>query len=399
MKDESNNMNEAKIHPEVEAIGEDIVATRRHIHQRPELAFAEYETAKLIAEQLTAMGMEVATEVGRTGVVGLLHGAVEGPCIALRADMDGLPIQETGDLSFKSQNEGVMHACGHDGHMAILLGAAKVLSDMRDQLRGSVKFIFQPAEEGGGGARFMIEDGVLENPKVDEIYGLHLWNYQPYGTVGAKAGPILAAADVFTITVRGKGGHGAVPHTTVDAIVVASHLISVLQTIVSRNINPLESAVVTVGKINGGHNFNVIADEVILDGTVRAYAEENRQTIIRRLKEITEGVSATFGAEIELDYQEGYPLTVNHSEQVEKVKDAAGKIVGDGVQFPYLSMGGEDFSYYLQEIPGCFFFVGSAPKDREPLSVPHHCSHFDINERALLVGSSIWVELVTGLLH
>ena len=189
MKDESNNMNEIKIHPEVEAIREDIVATRRHIHQRPELAFAEYETAKLIAEQLTAMGMEVATEVGRTGVVGLLHGAVEGPCIALRADMDGLPIQETGDLSFKSQNEGVMHACGHDGHMAILLGAAKVLSDMRDQLRGSVKFIFQPAEEGGGGARFMIEDGVLENPKVDEIYGLHLWNYQPYGTVGAKAGP------------------------------------------------------------------------------------------------------------------------------------------------------------------------------------------------------------------
>ncbi len=399
MKDGSKEMSEPKIHPEVAAIEEDIVATRRHIHQRPELAFVEHETAKLIAERLTAMGMEVTTGVGKTGVVGLFHGAGVGPCIALRADMDGLPIQETGDSPFKSQNDGVMHACGHDGHMAMLLGAAKVLSGMRDRLRGSVKFIFQPAEEGGGGARFMIEEDVLENPKVDEIYGLHLWNYQPYGTVGAKEGSILAAADVFTITVRGKGGHGAVPHTAVDAIVIASHLVTVLQTIVSRNINPLESAVVTVGKITGGHNFNVIADEVILDGTVRAYKEENRQTIINRLKEITAGVAATFEAEIELDYREGYPLTVNHAEQTEKVKRAAGQVVGDGVQFPYLSMGGEDFSYYLKEIPGCFFFVGSAPQDREPLTVPHHCSHFDFDERALLVGSSIWIELVTGLLQ
>ena len=190
MKDGSKEMSEPKIHPEVAAIEEDIVATRRHIHQRPELAFVEHETAKMIAERLTAMGIEVTTGVGKTGVVGLLHGVGNGPCIALRADMDGLPIQETGDPPFKSQNDGVMHACGHDGHMAMLLGAAKVLSGMRDRLRGSVKFIFQPAEEGGGGARFMIEDGVLENPKVDEIYGLHLWNYQPYGTVGAKEGSI-----------------------------------------------------------------------------------------------------------------------------------------------------------------------------------------------------------------
>jgi len=391
-------MSKPRIRPEIEAIEEDIIATRRHIHQRPELAFEEYETARLIAERLTAMGMEVATEVGKTGVVGLLHGASEGKCVALRADMDGLPIQETGDLSFKSENNGVMHACGHDGHMAMLLGAAKVLSGMRDRLHGSVKFIFQPAEEGGGGARFMIEDGILENPKVDEIYGMHLWNYQPYGTVGVKEGPILAAADVFTITVKGKGGHGALPHMTVDAIVAASHLVTALQTIVSRSINPLESAVVTVGKISGGHNFNVIADEVTLDGTVRAYAEENRQTIIRRMKEIIDGVGIAFGAQIELDYREGYPLTVNHADQVGKVKAAAEKIIGNGVQFPYLSMGGEDFSFYLKEVPGCFFFLGSAPQDREPLSVPHHCSHFDIDERALLVGSSIWVELVSGLL-
>lgn len=391
-------MSKPRIRPEIEAIEEDIIATRRHIHQRPELAFEEYETAKLIAERLTAMGMEAATEVGKTGVVGLLHGASEGKCVALRADMDGLPIQETGDLPFKSQNDGVMHACGHDGHMAMLLGAAKVLSGMRDRLHGSVKFIFQPAEEGGGGARFMIEDGALENPKVDEIYGIHLWNYQPYGTVGVKEGPILAAADVFTITVKGKGGHGALPHMTVDAIVAASHLVTALQTIVSRSINPLESAVVTVGKISGGHNFNVIADEVTLDGTVRAYAEENRQTIIRRMKEIIDGVVIAFGAQIELDYREGYPLTVNHADQVEKVNAAAEKIIGNGVQFPYRSMGGEDFSFYLKEVPGCFFFVGSAPQDREPLSVPHHCSHFDIDERALLVGSSIWVELVAELL-
>lgn len=381
---------------EVEVIAAEIIDTRRHLHQHPELGLEEYDTAKFVAEKLRDLGLEVSTDVGKTGVVGLLRGG-DGPCIGLRADMDGLPIQETGDVPYRSVNDGVMHACGHDGHMAMLLGAAKVICGMRNQLKGTVKFIFQPAEEGRGGARLMIEDSVLEDPDVDEIYGIHLWNYQDFGTVGVKAGPVLAAADEFTITVKGKGGHGATPHGTVDAVVVSGHLITALQTIVSRNTNPLESGVVTIGQIEGGYNFNIIADEVVLKGTARAYTEENRQMIKRRLQETCDGIGSSFGAEIVLEYRDAYPPTINAREQAAKVSVSAAKIVGDGVRPPYMTMGGEDMAYYLQKVPGCFFFVGSVPLDREPMSVPHHCSHFDIEERALLVGSSVWVQLVDDL--
>jgi len=373
------------IRPEINAIKDDIIKLRRHIHQHPELAYEEHETAKFISDRLMEYGIEVTTGIGKTGVVGLLHGNEDGRCIGLRSDMDALPIQETGDLPFKSVNDGVMHACGHDGHVAMLLSAAKVLSEKKDKLKGSVKFIFQPAEEGGFGARAMIEDSVLKNPTVDEMYGIHLWNYQPFGTIGVQAGPVLAAADIFSITITGKGGHGAAPHTSVDAIVVASQLITALQTIVSRNINPLESGVVSIGKINGGHNFNVIADEVILRGTARAYSEEIRQMIINRMEEIICGLSSTFGAKIQLDYQNGYPATINTEKESEKVI---------GVQKPYLSMGGEDFAYYLQKVPGCFFFVGSSPDEVPLFSVPHHCSHYNINEDALLIGASVFVQLI-----
>lgn len=386
------------IRPEVKAIGSDIISQRRHFHRHPELGFQETETANHVAGYLRKLGFQVAEGVGKTGVVGLLEGDSSGRCIGLRADMDGLPIQETGKVSFKSVNDGVMHACGHDGHMAMLLGAATILSGMKDRLRGSVKFIFQPAEEGGGGARYMIDEGVLKRPEVEEIYGIHLWNYQDYGTVGIKEGPILAAADRFRIEVKGRGGHAAAPQGTVDAIVVASQLIQALQTIVSRNTNPLESTVVTVGKMEGGHSFNVIADRVELMGTARAYTEDNRQLIMRRMKEITDGVASTYGARIELDYEDGYPPTVNTGDETQKASAAARKILGEGVQYPYMSMGGEDFAYYLQKIPGCFFFVGSAPADAEPRSVPHHASHFYFNEEALLAGTSIWVQLVEDLL-
>jgi len=385
------------LRPEIEAIGEEIIENRRHLHQHPELGLQEHNTAKFISEKLNELGLGISTGVGQTGVVALLKGG-DGPCIGLRADMDGLPIQETGDVPYKSINDGVMHACGHDGHMAMLLGAAKVICGMRDQLKGTVKFIFQPAEEGRGGARFMIEDGVLGDPDVDEIYGIHLWNYQEFGTVGVQSGPVLAAADEFTITVKGKGGHGAVPHQTVDAVVVSGHLITALQTIVSRNTNPLESGVVTIGQIEGGYNFNIIADKVVLKGTARAYSEANRQMIKQRLRETCDGIGASFAAEIVLDYVDAYPSTVNSAVQSDKVSAAAGRVVGCGVQPPYMTMGGEDMAYYLQKVPGCFFFVGSAPMDREPMSVPHHCSHFDIEEQALLVGSSVWVQLVDDLL-
>ena len=383
------------IKKEIQKISEHIYSYRRDFHQYPELSFQEYRTAETISKHLESFGIEHRTEVGKTGVVGeIVFG--DGPTIALRADMDALPIQEVGDLEYKSKNEGVMHACGHDGHMAILLGAANALSKNQKLKKGKVRFIFQPAEEGAGGARYMIKDGCLD--QVDEIYGLHLWNYQPVGEIGVKNGPIMAAADMFDIIIKGKGGHGATPQGTVDAIVVASNLITMLQTIVSRNTNPLDNTVVTIGKINGGQNFNVIADEVRLTGTTRAYTENNRNMIKKRMQDIIDGVSKSFGAEIVLKYKEGYPPTVNHEDPTKLVLEASSMVVGKGAGYPYLSMGGEDFSYYLQKAPGCFFFVGSAPDKNNILSTPHHCSHFDIDERSLLIGASVYVNLSDNIL-
>jgi len=384
------------IKPEIKVLSDKIISIRRDIHQHPELAFNEHRTAKLVAERLKSLGIDVQTGIGKTGVVGILKGNGSGKTIALRADMDALPMQETSNIPYKSQNDGVMHACGHDGHTAMLLGAAEALSQKKNKLNGTVKFIFQPAEEGQGGARYMIEDGALNG--VDEVYGIHLWNYQEYGTVGVKPGPILAAADLFEITVHGKGGHGAAPQGTKDAVVIASHLVQTLQTIVSRNTNPIESTVVTIGQINGGYNFNIIADTVTMKGTSRAYTEENRQLIKTRMAEIITGTEQIFGCKIDFKYEDGYPPTVNHTIESEKLLNAARNIVGDGAGAPYLSMGGEDFSYFLQKVPGCFFFVGSAPPDHEPLSVPHHCSHFDFDERALLVGSSVYTQLIENSL-
>ncbi len=384
------------IRPEIEALEREIIAIRRDIHKHPELGFDVGRTANLVAQFLVSCGIEVRTGVGKTGVVGTLKGGKPGPTIALRADMDALPIQETNDVEYKSVHEGIMHACGHDGHTAMLLGAAKVLAERRERIKGTVRFLFQPAEEGDGGARYMIEDGCLDG--VDEIYGLHLWNFQPFGQIGVKSGPILASADIFEIQVNGRGGHGAAPQGTVDAVVVSAHLVTALQTIVSRNTNPIESTVVTVGKIAGGDNFNIIADKVVLKGTTRAYTEQNRQMIKRRLREIMAGIGQAYNARIEMDYEDGYPPTINNEQAYRKVLAAARRIVGNGASEPYLSMGGEDFAYYLKEVPGCFFFIGSAPVGREPMSVPHHCSYFDINERALLVGASVFVQLIDDLL-
>ena len=383
------------IRSEIKDIEKNIIDWRRDFHQYPELGFDEHRTSKIIGEALKEMGLAPKMNVGKTGVTADLTFG-EGPTIALRADMDALPMQEASGLDFSSKHDGVMHACGHDGHMAMLLGAAKVLTQNGDSFNGTVRFIFQPAEEGAGGARYMIEDGCLDG--VDEIYGIHVWNYQPVGEVGITDGPVLAAADMFEINIKGIGGHGAAPQGTVDAVVVASHLVQALQTIVSRNTNPLESIVVTIGTINGGHNFNIIADEVTLSGTARAYTEENRNLIKTRMAEIIDGVAKTFGAEISFDYEDGYPPTINHTDPVNKVLKAAERVVGEKAGMPYLSMGGEDFSYYLQKIPGCFFFVGSAPNDQKLFETPHHCSHFTMDERALLVGPSIYLNLVDDLL-
>ena len=383
------------IRTEIKDIESSIIDWRRDFHQYPELSFEEHRTSALIGDELRSMGLEPRMNVGKTGVTADLKFG-DGPVIGLRADMDALPIQETSGLDFMSKHDGVMHACGHDGHMAMLLGTAKALTQKENSYKGTVRFIFQPAEEGQGGARYMIKDGCLDG--VNEIYGIHVWNYQPVGEVGVKDGPVLAAADMFEIKIKGKGGHGAAPQGTVDTVVVASHLVQALQTIVSRNTNPLESTVVTIGKINGGHNFNIIADKVTLSGTARAYTEENRTLIKTRMADIIDGVAKTYNAEILFDYEDGYPPTINHSEPAEKVLKAAEKVVGEKAGMPYLSMGGEDFSYYLQKIPGCFFFVGSAPNEQELFETPHHCSHFTMDERALLIGPSIYLNLVDDIL-
>ncbi len=385
-----------KIRPEIEAIAAKINAVRRDIHMHPEQGFQEIRTARLVAEKLRKLGLSVRENIGKTGVVGDLTGAFPGPVIAFRADMDALPIRETSDVPYRSKTDGVMHACGHDGHTALLLGAAEVLVGMKDGMRGSLRFIFQPSEEKDGGATYMIDDGCLEG--VDEIYGAHLWNYMAYGEIGASPGPVLAATDSLVATVRGVGGHGAVPQGTVDAIVVSSVFVNALQTIVSRNLDPMRNAVVTIGTIHGGDNHNVIASSVKMEGTVRTFAEEVREKIKERIFQIADGVARTFGAEIRVELERGYPATVNDAKSTDKLTMAAKSVVGEGAGRFTPGMGGEDFAYYAQKIPGCFFFVGSSPPGVEPGEIPHHCSRFDIDERALLVGASVFVQLAENLL-
>lgn len=379
-----------------------IITHRRALHQIPELGFQETKTQHYIMVQLESLGL-TPIEIAGTGVVAILNGdAGPGPCIALRADMDGLPIQEETDRSFASQHHGRMHACGHDGHMAILLGVVEALVQRKHHLKGSVKFIFQPGEEGYAGAKSMVEAGVLEtDPVVDTIFGAHLWTYQPVGEIGVKTGPTMAAADEFHIHIKGKGGHGAMPQGTVDAVLVAAQLTNAIHTIISRTIDPLEHGVITVGTLNGGSNFNVIAETAALTGTVRAYKEDIRQHLKQRLVEVCNGIGAAFGAEIVLDYQDGYPPTVNADGPTEQLRQAASQVVGaERVVPPYLTMAGEDMAYFLQEKPGCFFFIGAGKhgRDADAKIIPHHCSVFDFDEKALSIGARVFIQLVEDYL-
>lgn len=378
---------------------------RRWFHKNPELSFEEIKTAEYVVSKLQSYGItEIYQQVGVTGVVAMIRGeGGAGPTIGLRADMDALPVQENApDIDYMSINEGVMHACGHDGHMSELLGAAKVIfQTLRPKMVGNVKLIFQPAEEGRGGAPAMIKDGVLEEgpqgPRVDSIYGIHLWSFAKLGEVCCSVGPVMAASDKFEIAVKGKGGHGAAPQGTVDAIVEAASLIASLQTIVSRNKDPLQCGVVTCGTINGGYGYNVIADKVVITGTTRSFTKETQAMIKDRMACICCGVAQTYGGEIDLTYEYGYPATVNfYPECVQVVTTAAAKIVGkECAALPQKTMGAEDFSYFLQQRPGCFFFVGAAlPGETRP----HHKSVFDFDERAMLVAASIFVQIVDDLL-
>lgn len=370
-------------------------ALRRDFHIHPELGFREVRTGGIVAKELESLGIEVTKGVGRTGVVGLLEGAMPGPTLLLRFDMDALPITEETGAEYISQNRGVMHACGHDGHTAIGLTVAKMLNARRDQLAGTIKFCFQPSEEGNngeevGGAEMMMRDGVLDSPKVDMTLALHLWNEKPLGWVGVAQGPVMAGADIFSVKVTGKGGHGAIPDAAVDPIVAAANIVSALQSIVSRNVAPLETAVVSVTTIHGGTAFNVIPQEVTLEGTIRTFDKGVRQKVVERFEQIARGVGEGLGCQIEVNIKRLTPALVNNDSVTAQVQKTARRVLAESNLDTegYITMGAEDMAFMLEKVPGCFFFIGSNDKARH-LDYGHHHPKFDFDEEALVRGSAL----------
>lgn len=387
----------ATLHPEIDAIAPELVAYRRDFHMHPELGFEEVRTAKRLVQVLEGFGLEVETMVG-TGVVAYLRGGRPGKTLLVRADIDALPLHELSTHAYRSRNDGKMHACGHDAHMAILLGVAQVLSKRQAELAGTVKLVFQPAEEGPGGALPMIEAGVLENPRVDAAIGFHVWNPLPVGTIGVHAGPVMANTDQFDLLIQGQGGHGAMPHLSVDAIAVTGQVISALQTIVARNVSPLDSAVVTLGKIRGGDRHNIIAQTVELSGTVRSFSTPLGELLPKRLEQVVDGVTKAMGATYQLDYHRIYPATVNDPGMTELVRAAAVKVVGpERVVEAEPSMGGEDMAFFLERVPGCYFFIGTANAERG-LTYPHHHPNFDLDEAGLAVGAKVVIQAIYDFL-
>ncbi len=377
---------------EAQALTDQLVAWRRDLHRHPELAFEERRTAAMVAEHLGRLGYEVQTEVGRTGVVGILEGNRPGKTVLLRFDMDALPIEEANKTEYASQVPGKMHACGHDGHTAIGLGVATLLARHRHALGGRVKLIFQPAEETAGGARAVIADGVLNDPAPDLALGLHLWNPLPVGRVIVQAGPLMAAATHFKLTIYGRGGHGAMPHETVDALVTAAHAVTTLQTIVSRNVNPTETAVLSVGTFHAGRAFNVIADRAELSGTIRAFDDQIMAQMKERLHQVMTGVAQAFGATFELELEHAAPAVVNDPAVASLVARAARRVLGEGsVGSTTPVMVSEDMAEFLKRIPGCFFLLGSMNPERG-LDSPHHHPRFDFDEAALPLGVAILAE-------
>ncbi|UUZ85795.1 M20 family metallopeptidase [Paenibacillus sp. P26] len=376
----------------LDAVFPEMVAWRRHLHRHPELSFHESATAAFVAEKLKEWGLEVRTQVGGHGVVGRLTGKPGGPVVALRADMDALPIQDEKSCEYASTVPGVMHACGHDAHTSTLLGVAKMLSERREELNGTVVFLFQPAEETTpGGALGMIADGALEG--VDVVYGIHLWTPFHTGTAYCKAGPIMAAADEFIIEIKGRGGHGGSPHETVDSVFIASQLVVNLQSIVSRSTDPTEPCVVTVGSIHSGTNFNVIAETAVLKGTVRTFNSELRKQVKEKLERIAEHTCLMYGADIRIDYKLGYPPVVNHAEEAERFARVAADVFGkEGARVSPLIMAGEDYAYYLEKVPGCFMFVG-AGNAGQGIVHPHHHPRFDIDETAMRGAAELFLRM------
>jgi amidohydrolase len=368
---------------EAESLFEYTQRLRRDFHKHPELGFQEYRTAGIVASELNDLGLEVSTGIAETGVVALLEGGKPGPVVLIRFDMDALPIRETTGAEYASVNDGVMHACGHDAHTSIGLTVAKLLHAHRDELAGTAKLVFQPAEEGGGGAERMVHEGVLVNPKPDVSLALHVWNDKPYGWIGVTEGPAMSAAESFEIEIAGRGAHGAQPQVSRDPVVAAAQIIGALQTIVARNVNPLDAAVLSVTMIHGGDAFNVIPMSVKLGGTIRTYNSGTRAIMLQRLHEVTEGIAAALGCTAAIKMEKVTPVVSNHPEIAGRVQDVVRRVFSPEVlDVQERTMGSEDMGYMMDEIPGCYFFVGSANGELG-LNAPHHHPDFDIDERTL----------------
>ena len=390
----------ATIHATVDEIQPGLVADRRHLHEHPELGMAETETAKFVAARLRQLGLdEIRTGIANTGITALIQGTnPDGPgagkVVLLRADMDALPILEENQVEYVSQNPGVMHACGHDAHTTMLMGTARVLMGLRHQFAGTVKVLFQPAEEGPGGAEPMIAAGVMERPTVDAAFGIHVAADLPAGQVKVASGPRSAAADSLRLTIQGKGAHGAAPHLGIDPIVIGAEIINALQTIVSRNVDPLERAVITVGALHAGVAPNVIPDSAELRATIRSFNPEVRDLLARRIPEVCEGIAAAMGGSVVIDYRFGYPPLINNGEMAALVKRAASDVLGpDNVHEATPGMGAEDMAYFLNLVPGCFYNVGVRNEERGITWGAHH-PKFDIDEDSLGVGVKVMTSVV-----
>ncbi|NNE84675.1 MAG: amidohydrolase [Alphaproteobacteria bacterium] len=380
------------VKPEIARDHELLTQWRRDLHAHPEIAFEEHRTAGMVAEHLESFGIEVHRGLAKTGVVGQLKVGTGNRAIALRADMDALPLEEHNEFDHRSQTDGMMHACGHDGHTTMLLGAAKYLAESKD-FDGTVYFIFQPAEEGEGGGKVMIEEGLFEQFPAETVFGLHNWPGMPAGQFGIAAGPMMAAFDIFDLKITGNGSHAAMPHQGVDSIVTASQVVTALQTITSRNTNPLDALVVSVTQIHAGDAYNIIPDSVQLRGTVRSFKDSVGEYAEQAIGRITTGICQAAGATMELDYQRRYPSTINHADETELAALAAAAVVGDDNidRHPVPSMGSEDFAYMLRERPGCYVWLGNGMAEGGCML---HNPGYDFNDEILPVGASYWATLV-----
>lgn len=381
-----------------ESLLTDVVALRRDLHMHPELGFEEHRTAGIAADRLRRLGFDVHTGIGRTGVVGVIKGRKPGSTVMLRADMDALPILEENTHAYRSRADGKMHACGHDGHVAMLLGAAELIAAGKDDLAGTVCLLFQPAEEGHGGARAMIEDGVLERFGIQRAYGLHLNTKLPAGVLGFREGPFYASSDSVEIEVLGVGGHGSAPHDAVDPIYTAANFITSVQQIVSRHVDPLEPAVVTIGAIHGGTIHNVIPRTVRMLGTVRAFSEDVRNAMPERIERVLKSCCDAMGASYEFEYLWRYPVTSNDADQTKYARALAQRMFGDErIVTADKLMGAEDFSFFAQRVPACFYSLGA--RGDASTSNPHHSSTFDIDESSLAAGVAMMTALAFDAPH